>query len=499
MSEQDRAGGATARTREAATGGGGATGRTALVVVDVQRDFCEGGSLAVAGGNEVAARIAAWLEANRSSYAAVVATRDWHVDPGEHFSAAPDFARTWPPHCVAGTPGASLHPVLADVPFDAVFDKGRDTAAYSGFEGRSEAGVPLGNWLSEQGITAVEVTGLATDYCVAATALDARRHGLAVTLRTDLVAGVAPESTAEAIARLTTAGVTFASGEAGGHDEGVEPADTPSPGEGAARATARADSAAGAEAFGASAPGELREWEPVGLTVDVVLLTIRSGQLSVLLVHRDRPPYAGRWALPGGAVAPGESLDDAARRVVAERAGLGSPSGHLEQLRTWGNPDRDPRGRTVSVAYLGLTPDLASPTLSGTAARFWPVADLGTSEGPELAFDHAAIVAEGVERARAKLEYTPLAAAFVEEPFTLADLRRIYEAVWGTRVHPANFRRKVLSTEGFVVPVGETAPSGPEGGRPADLYRRGPAALLHPAMLRPQTGAPPEDGEAEDL
>jgi 8-oxo-dGTP diphosphatase len=443
-------------------GPGTARTRTALVVVDVQRDFCEGGSLPVEGGNAVAARIAAWLETNRSSYAAVVATRDWHVDPGEHFAAVPDFTRTWPPHCVAGTPGASLHPALTAVSFDAVFDKGRDTAAYSGFEGRSEAGVPLGTWLTEQGITAVEVGGLATDYCVAATALDARRLGLAVTLRTDLVAGVTPETTDEALARLAAAGVTFASGDAGGQ-------------------------------------GELREWEPVGLTVDVVLLTIRAGQLSVLLVHRERPPYAGRWALPGGAVAPGESLDDAARRVVAVRAGLGSPSGHLEQLRTWGNPDRDPRGRTISVAYLGLTPDLASPSVSGTAARFWPVADLGTPEGPELAFDHAAIVAEGVERARAKLEYTPLAAAFVEEPFTLADLRRIYEAVWGTHVHPANFRRKVLSTEGFVVPVGETAPSGPEGGRPADLYRRGPAALLHPAMLRPVRGAPPEDGEAEDL
>ncbi|MGH9067845.1 MAG: NUDIX hydrolase, partial [Acidimicrobiales bacterium] len=236
-------------------------------------------------------------------------------------------------------------------------------------------------------------------------------------------------------------------------------------------------------------------------TADIVVLTIRVGQLSVLLVRRGRPPYQGRWALPGGFVRPDEDLEAAALRQLSAETGLGGAALHLEQLRTYGAPDRDPRARVVSVAHLGLMPDLPAPSSQGgggaASARFWPVADLGTPDGPELAFDHSDIVAEGVERARAKLEYTPLATAFVEQPFTLAELRRIYEAVWGTPVHPANFRRKVLSTEGFVIPLGQTAPAGPEGGRPADLYRPGPAQLLHPAMLRPVPELVEVDGEPE--
>jgi 8-oxo-dGTP diphosphatase len=225
------------------------------------------------------------------------------------------------------------------------------------------------------------------------------------------------------------------------------------------------------------------------VTVDVVLLTIRSGRLTVLLVERGAPPHQGAWALPGGFVAEDEDLDAAAARSLAAETGVAGPPGHLEQLRAYGAPGRDPRQRVVSCAYVGFTPGLPAPEPApgsgATAARYWDVADLGTSEGPALAFDHAAIVADGLERAQAKLEYTPLATSFTEEPFTLAELRRVYEAVWGTALHAGNFRRKVLSVPGFVRPLGTTTVPRGAGGPPAELYRRGEATLLHPAVLRP--------------
>lgn len=229
---------------------------------------------------------------------------------------------------------------------------------------------------------------------------------------------------------------------------------------------------------------------PVGLTVDVALLTIRLGQLAVLLVRRGAHPFRGTWALPGGFVRPTEDLDEAARRELGEEAGVAAPPWHLEQLRTYAAPGRDPRMRVASVAHLGLMPDVPRP-LAGTdaaEARFWPIADLWSDEGPTLAFDHAGIVADAVERARSKLEYTSLATSFVEEPFTIADLRRVYEAVWSVRLHPANFRRKVLSTPGFVVPTGEHRSTG--RGR-TDLYRRGDVTMLHPAFLRPANDIEP--------
>ena len=147
----------------------------ALIVVDVQNDFCEGGSLAVAGGAAVAAAISARLRAGEWEH--VVATRDHHIDPGAHFSDTPDFAGTWPAHCRAGTPGASFHPALDVGPIEAVFDKGAHSAAYSGFEGRSPDGTGLRDWLAEHGVTEVDVIGIATDYCVRATALDAAAAG----------------------------------------------------------------------------------------------------------------------------------------------------------------------------------------------------------------------------------------------------------------------------------------------------------------------------------
>jgi len=242
-----------------------------------------------------------------------------------------------------------------------------------------------------------------------------------------------------------------------------------------------------------------RTFPPVGVTVDVVLLTVRQGRFSVLLVRRARHPERGRWALPGGFVEIEEDLDDAARRELAEETGLAElPAAmHLEQLRTYGTPGRDPRMRVISVAYVAFAPDVPPPTAGSDAdlARFWPASQLESRDGPELAFDHARIIADGVERARAKIEYTPLAAAFLEEPFTLSELRAIYEEVWGIPQDPSNFRRKVLRLDGFVAPVGEIAPPrGAQGGRPAELYRRGPAHLLWPPLRRHE----PEDVPGEE-
>jgi nicotinamidase/pyrazinamidase len=185
----------------------------ALIVVDVQNDFCEGGSLAVPGGAEAAFRISEMLhhwsgkDPKAPDYQAAVATRDHHVDPGDHFSDHPDFDRSWPPHCVVGTDGEAFHPNLDPQPFDAVFLKGEHAAAYSGFEGRTTDGALLADWLRGHGITHVDVCGIATDYCVRATALDAVRAGFETRLLSRLCAGVAPESTDRALGEMKDAGV----------------------------------------------------------------------------------------------------------------------------------------------------------------------------------------------------------------------------------------------------------------------------------------------------
>jgi nicotinamidase/pyrazinamidase len=181
----------------------------ALVVVDVQNDFTEGGSLAVAGGAAVAAAITRHLHDAGPDYAHVVATRDHHIDPGSHFSAAPDFLESWPPHCVVGTGGVELHPALDREPIEAVFDKGEHAAAYSGFEGRAD-GVALADWLRSRGVDAVDVVGIATDHCVRATALDAVGHGFATRVLLHLTAGVTDGTTEAAIDELRTAGVELA-------------------------------------------------------------------------------------------------------------------------------------------------------------------------------------------------------------------------------------------------------------------------------------------------
>ncbi|OAA26874.1 8-oxo-dGTP diphosphatase [Frankia sp. EI5c] len=302
-----------------------------------------------------------------------------------------------------------------------------------------------------------------------------------------------------------------------------------------------------------------RAFDPVAVTVDVVALTMRAGQLHVLLVRRGEEPFAGRWALPGGFVRPRrdddgrtweEDLSEAAGRELVEETGLtaveegrvegreagGATAGgpepadrrprlprparvHLEQLGTYGTPGRDPRMRVISVAYLAFAPDLPDPTAGGdAAAAAWlplrtapgrPVFSPSALAVPafdvvrldDLAFDHGRILADGIERVRSKIEYTPLATAFVGEQFTIADLREVYATVWGRAPHAANFHRKVLSVPGFLEDTGAmTERGGSRGGRRARLYRAGPARLLHPALLRPSgpepgpTAGPPEAG-----
>ncbi len=177
---------------------------SAVIVVDVQNDFCEGGSLAVAGGAAVVRRISERLAAG--GYDRAVGTRDHHIDPGAHFSDHPDFVDSWPPHCRVGTSGVELHPNLDVTHVEAVLDKGEHTAAYSGFEGHDADGVSLGDWLRGHGVDSVEVVGIATDHCVRATALDAVANGFATTVRLDLTAGVARSTVDSAFAQLDAAG-----------------------------------------------------------------------------------------------------------------------------------------------------------------------------------------------------------------------------------------------------------------------------------------------------
>jgi 8-oxo-dGTP diphosphatase len=227
-----------------------------------------------------------------------------------------------------------------------------------------------------------------------------------------------------------------------------------------------------------------RAFPPFAVTVDVVLLTVREGVLTVLLVERDTHPYRGRLALPGGFVGEGEDLDAAAVRRLEQETGVRRDVAHVEQLGAFGDPRRDPRMRVVSVAYLVFAPDLPAPT-PGVNTSWVAWVPVRAVEPARLAFDHAKVLDAGVERARAKLEYSPVATAFCGEEFTVGDLRKVYEAVWGVPLDPRNFHRKTTGTPGFLVPTGRDSAPGPEGGRPAALYRRGDATLLHPAMLRP--------------
>ncbi|GAA2501024.1 NUDIX hydrolase [Streptomyces thermolineatus] len=246
-------------------------------------------------------------------------------------------------------------------------------------------------------------------------------------------------------------------------------------------------------------PYDPSAFAPFAVTVDLVVLTVREHALCALAVRRGEPPFQGCWALPGGFVRPEEDLAEAAARELAEETGLraqqsgdagaAGKEAHLEQLATYGHPDRDPRMRVVSVAHLVLAPDLPAPRAGGDArsVRWAPVEELLGHAGQQavpLAFDHAQILADGVERARSKIEYSSLATAFCPEEFTVGELRRVYEAVWGVALDPRNFHRKVTGTPGFLVPAGGTTTR--QGGRPAQLFRAGGATVLNPPMLRPE-------------
>jgi 8-oxo-dGTP diphosphatase len=248
----------------------------------------------------------------------------------------------------------------------------------------------------------------------------------------------------------------------------------------------RADTA-GAADDGPDGPGGYVAGDrpAVALVVDVALFAVAQGELAVLLVERRRAPDAGRWAVPGAVLEEGEALTDAAARAVVARTGILEPFGRVEQLAVFDAPDRDPRTRVVTSTVLGVAA-AAVPPVGGALAsgRWWPVGAVGTAGGPSMAFDHLDIVAAGVERLRWRIEHSDLATALVEEPFTIGDLRRAYEAVWGVELEPANFRRKVLGTPGLVAQTAGVRVVGT--GRPADLYVRGAGAVLHPPMPRPQ-------------
>ena len=193
-----------------------------------------------------------------------------------------------------------------------------------------------------------------------------------------------------------------------------------------------------------------RDYPAVAVTVDVALFAIREDELHILLIQRGVEPFAGAWALPGGFVQPGEDLDAAAARELAEETGVTEDAIYLEQLRSYGSPERDPRMRVVTVAYWGACASLPAPLGSSDAAHAELVQVSQVEDGEiELAFDHEAIVRDALERVRAKLEYTALAARFCPPEFTISELRKVYETVWNTRLDPGNFQRKVRENRSF--------------------------------------------------
>jgi 8-oxo-dGTP diphosphatase len=219
------------------------------------------------------------------------------------------------------------------------------------------------------------------------------------------------------------------------------------------------------------------------VTLDIVILTMADAVLRVLLVRRGEEPFKDLWAIPGGFKRPDEKLDEAARRELSEETGVDVPS-LLTQVGAYGDPGRDPRMNVVTVAYLAVLREVGA-IVAGTDAAdaaLVPVSDI-LEERIELAFDHLRIVRDAIERVRVELEVSGLATAFVGTTFTMAELRTVYEAIWGVQLDAANFRRSIVSEDGWVIPTGRTAPPGPGGGRPAELYRAG-RAWKHGVPLR---------------
>lgn len=224
------------------------------------------------------------------------------------------------------------------------------------------------------------------------------------------------------------------------------------------------------------------------VTVDIVVLTLSGGALRVLLVQRGVDPFAGMWAIPGGFKRPDETLDEAARRELSEETGIDGAS-VLRQFGTYGDPGRDPRMNVVTVAYVAVLRDLDAPAAGTDAAvaALVPVDDVLAGR-VELAFDHARILGDAIDRVRADLELTGSATAFLPATFTLAELRNVYEAVWNVRFDAANFRKRVLADEGWVIPTGKRAQPGSSGGKPAELYRAG-RRWQHGSPVRRRKGA----------
>lgn len=211
------------------------------------------------------------------------------------------------------------------------------------------------------------------------------------------------------------------------------------------------------------------------VTVDVAILTMSEGRLHVLLVRRGEAPFEGMWAIPGGFKRPAETLDEAAKRELREETGVDAAS-LLTQFGAYGDPERDPRMNVVTIGYLAVIRDVGAIVAGSDAAdaALIPVSHV-LNEKLELAFDHLRIVRDAIERVRVELEVSGVATAFVGTTFTLAELRAVYEAVWGVQLDAANFRRRVVTEDGWVIPTGRRARPGPAGGRPAELYRAGRA------------------------
>jgi 8-oxo-dGTP diphosphatase len=233
------------------------------------------------------------------------------------------------------------------------------------------------------------------------------------------------------------------------------------------------------------------EFPAFAVTVDMVILTMVQSHLHVLLVRRGVAPFKGKWAIPGGFKRPNETLDQAARRELSEETGVDSAS-LLKQFGAYGDPGRDPRMNVVTIAYLAVLRDVGS-VAAGTdaaAAALIPVSD-ALSGKVDLAFDHSRIVRDAVERVRVDLEQTGIATAFVGPTFTVAELRAVYEAVWGVHLDGANFRRRVVTEQGWVIPTGRRARPGSTGGKPAELFRAGRMWKQGGPIRHPQT---PEKG-----